>query len=253
MMGPPHSLNDKLRKSHLAPHASDATTPEMEPIAYIRSPFVEKFGVPRQSGLAPHVVSRVEFTPAYNHPDFVRGLHAFSHLWLIWGFHCNSSAEAHATVRPPRLGGNTRVGVFASRSPFRPNGLGLSAVRLLAVEPGGALRIAGADMVDGTPVYDIKPYIPYADAIPDAEAGFAAEAPKPSLDVELPERLPTGAGITPEWYAALTEALAHDPRPAYQDDPERVYHFAFRPYEVDFTVSGDKLRVLRFRAIPNAQ
>ena len=217
----------------------------MEPIAHIRSPFVEKFGVPRQSGLVPHVTARLEFAPPYRHQDFVRGLESFSHLWLIWGFHQNSVAEARATVRPPRLGGNVRLGVFATRSSFRPNGLGLSAVRLLGVDPGPTLRIAGADMVDGTPVYDIKPYLPWADAIPDALGGFAAEPPAPRLRVELPERLPRD--LAPDWLAALCETLAQDPRPAYQDDPERLYHLAFRPYEVDFTVAEGLLRVISLR------
>ena len=222
---------------------------QLSPIAHIRSPFAEKFGVPRQSGLAPHVVARVEFVPAYRHPDYVRGLSGFSHLWLIWGFHCNSSADVHATVRPPRLGGNTRLGVFATRSPFRPNGLGLSAVRLLAVEDG-ALSICGADMVDATPVYDIKPYIPYADSIPGADGSFATVAPSSGLcAIELPPQLPTG--ISPEWLDALREVLLQDPRPAYQDDPERVYHLIYRPFEVDFCVApGGVLRVLNLRRLP---
>lgn len=221
----------------------------MEPIAHIRSPFAEKFGVPRQSGLAPHTCARVEFTPAYRHPDFVRGLSGFSHIWLIWGFHCNAAAEVRATVRPPRLGGNTRLGVFATRSPFRPNGLGLSAVRLLAVEEGPALSIAGADMVDGTPVYDIKPYIPYADSIPGAQGAYAATAPTGSLRaVELPAELPPG--LTADWLAALREILLQDPRPAYQNDPTRVYHLIFRPCELDFCVeAAGTLRVLNLRRL----
>lgn len=218
----------------------------MEPIAHIRSPFVEKFGVPRQSGLAPHITAFVEFTPAYRHPDFVRGLSEFSHLWLIWGFHCNSPAATRATVRPPRLGGNTRLGVFATRSPFRPNGLGLSAVRLLAVQEGLGLRISGADMVDGTPVYDIKPYLPYADSIPDADAGFTTTAPRRELQVELPTELPE---LSEEWLRALCEALSQDPRPAYQDDPQRLYHLAFYPWEVDFSVCDGILRVHSFRPL----
>lgn len=220
----------------------------MEPIGHIRSPFAEKFGVPRQSGLAPGVVCRLEFTPPYRHADYVRGLAEFSHIWLIWGFHCNAGAEPHATVRPPRLGGNVRMGVFATRSPFRPNGLGLSAVRLLAVEEGPALLLAGADMVDGTPVYDVKPYLPYADSIPEAVGGFTATTPRAVLQVHLPESLPAGA--TPEWTAALCEVLAQDPRPAYQETPERVYHLVFRPYEVDFSVQGETLHVLAFRPAP---
>lgn len=220
----------------------------MEPIAHIRSPFVEKFGVPRQSGLAPHVTCAVEFTPPYRRAEFVRGIESFSHLWLIWGFHCNSPAPSpRATVRPPRLGGNVRMGVFATRSPFRPNSLGLSAVRLLAVEPGPLLRVSGADMVDGTPIYDIKPYLPYADAIPDAQGGFAAAAPAERLRVELPPQLP--AGLSQEWLAALCETLAQDPRPAYQDDPERIYHLSFLPCELSFSVCGGTLRVLSLRRL----
>ena len=219
----------------------------MDPIGYIRSPFADKFGVPRQSGLAPAVVSRLEFVPAYRHPDFVRGLSGFSHLWLIWGFHCNSADEVHATVRPPRLGGNVRMGVFATRSPFRPNGLGLSAVRLLEVEEGPVLLISGADMVDGTPVYDVKPYLPYTDCIPAATGGFTTAVPRALLQVELPEPLPEA--LPPGWADALREVLTQDPRPAYQDAPERVYHLVFRPYEVDFTVQEGVLRVLAFRPV----
>lgn len=219
----------------------------MDPIGYIRSPFAEKFGVPRQSGLAPAVECRLVFEPAYRHPDYVRGLEEFSHLWLIWGFHCNNPAEVHATVRPPRLGGNVRMGVFATRSPFRPNGLGLSAVRLIAVEQG-ALLLSGGDMVDGTPVFDIKPYLPYADSLPEATGGFTTRAPRSTLRVEWPAALPPA--LPEAWLHALQETLAQDPRPAYQDDPERVYHMAFKPYEVDFSVSNNVLRVHAFRPLP---
>ena len=173
----------------------------MQPIAYIRSPFAEKFGVPRQGNLAPHVISEIVFEPEFRNEDCVRGLEKFSHLWLIWQFHCNGS-DWHPTVRPPRLGGNTRLGVFATRSPFRPNGLGLSVVKIVSIEPGPVIRVSGADMVDGTPIYDIKPYVPYSDAISDAAAGFT-ETPWESLRVQLPEKLPTGA--TPDWCAALQE------------------------------------------------
>lgn len=219
----------------------------MEPIAHIRTPFVEKFGVPRQSGLAPHVICTIEFAPPFRHPDFVRGLDEFSHLWLIWGFHRNSVTETRATVRPPRLGGNVRLGVFATRSPFRPNGLGLSAVRLLSVEQGPALRVSGADMVDGTPIYDIKPYIPYADSIPDAIGGFASAPPHSGLRVEFSASLPPG--LSEAWLTALSEALAQDPRPAYQDSPQRIYHLLFHPCEVDFTVADGVLRVISFRRL----
>ena len=206
----------------------------MQPIAYIRSPFAEKFGVPRQGNLAPHVISEIVFEPAFRNEDCVRGLENFSHIWLIWQFHCNGS-EWHPTVRPPRLGGNTRLGVFATRSPFRPNGLGLSVVKLVSVEPGPVLRVSGADMVDGTPIYDIKPYVPYSDAIPDAAAGFT-ETPWEPLAVQLPEKLPSGA--TPDWCAALRETLAQDPRPAYQQDARRIYHLILKPFEVHFRVES---------------
>ena len=206
----------------------------MEPIAYLRSPFVEKFGVPRQGNLAPHVISEVVFQPAYSSPECVRGLEQFSHLWLIWGFHHNESAGWHPTVRPPRLGGNTRLGVFATRSPFRPNGLGLSVVKLVSVQPGVLLQVSGADMVDGTPIYDIKPYIPYADSVPEASAGFT-RTPWRSLRVQLPagaeERWPQ------PWLLALQETLSQDPRPAYSRDSEREYHLILAPNEVAFRVA----------------
>lgn len=216
----------------------------MEPIAHIRSPFAEKFGVPRQPGLAPHVVCEIVFEPAFRNPECVRGIDAFSHLWLIWGFHCNGN-EWHPTVRPPRLGGNSRLGVFATRSPFRPNPLGLSAVKLVSVEPGPVLRVSGADLVDGTPIYDIKPYIPYADSIPDAAQGFTA-APWEPLEVRLPSSLPPQA--SPQWLLALKEVLAQDPRPAYQDDPNRDYHLILSPLEVTFRVQGNVLTVTRIAA-----
>ncbi|MBR4108549.1 MAG: tRNA (N6-threonylcarbamoyladenosine(37)-N6)-methyltransferase TrmO [Akkermansia sp.] len=218
-----------------------------EPVAILRSPYAEKFGVPRQGNLAPHVVSELVFEPNFRNADMVRGLDAFSHLWLIWGFHRNAGQPWHPTVRPPRLGGNTRLGVFATRSPFRPNGLGLSVVKLLSVDPGPVLRISGADMVDGTPVYDIKPYIPYADALPDASAGFT-ESPWDALEVRLPEQLPAGADAA--WQAALRETLAQDPRPAYQQDPHRVYHMVLRPFEVHFRVEDGVAWVLAISPQP---
>ena len=206
----------------------------MTPVAYVHSPFPEKFGIPRQGNLAPHVVSKVILEEPFRQGDCLRGLEAFSHIWLIWGFHRHGE-EWHATVRPPRLGGNERMGVFATRSPFRPNGLGLSVVRLLAVERGGILRISGADMVDGTPVYDIKPYVPYADAISDAVGGFT-ETPWHPLEVQLPEQLPSLADET--WQQALRETLAQDPRPAYQRDEHRCYHLILEPFEVHFHVQN---------------
>ncbi|HIX19754.1 MAG TPA: tRNA (N6-threonylcarbamoyladenosine(37)-N6)-methyltransferase TrmO [Candidatus Akkermansia intestinigallinarum] len=205
----------------------------MEPVAHIRSPYPEKFGVPRQGNLAPHVLSDIVLAPPFRDEACVRGLEEFSHIWLIWGFDRNGS-EWHPTVRPPRLGGNERLGVFATRSPFRPNGLGLSVVKLEAVLPGPVLRVSGADLVDGSPIYDIKPYVPYADAIPDAAAGFTRRE-RPTLRVDLPEEL-LPPGLPPHWREGLAETLAQDPRPAYQRDPERVYHLLFEPCEVHFSV-----------------
>ncbi len=216
----------------------------MEPIAHIRSPYVEKFGIPRQGNLAPSVESFIAFTPAYRHPDCLRGIEQFSHLWLIWGFDRNGR-EWSPTVRPPRLGGNVRLGVFATRSPFRPNGLGLSVVRLLGVEADGSLRISGADMVNGTPIYDVKPYIPYADSLPDATSGFTETLWEP-LAVQWECALPPGAPAN--WRAALEETLAQDPRPAYHDDPQRVYHLILMPYELDFRVEGGVAHVLSIRS-----
>ncbi|WP_312279629.1 tRNA (N6-threonylcarbamoyladenosine(37)-N6)-methyltransferase TrmO [Oscillibacter sp.] len=215
-------------------------------IARIRSDFQTKFGVPRQSGLVEELESRVVFLPEYRNPDALRGLEGFSHLWLIWQFSESVREGWSPTVRPPRLGGNARMGVFATRSPFRPNPIGLSCVKLLGIEESGAdgcvLRVAGADLMDGTPILDIKPYVPYVDAHPEATGGFAPSAPERKLTVECPpealELLPEGSR------AALMGILAEDPRPAYQDDPGRVYGFGFAGAEVKFTVEGNRLRVL---------
>ncbi len=218
----------------------------MEPIAHIRSPYAEKFGVPRQGNLAPSVESIIEFTPACRNPECLRGIEQFSHLWLIWGFDRNGS-EWSPTVRPPRLGGNVRLGVFATRSPFRPNGLGLSVVRLLAVEPGCRLRVSGADMVDGTPIYDVKPYIPYADSLPDATAGFTEKPWEPlavQWDCVLPPHPPA------RWREAVEETLSLAPRPAYHADPARSYHLIFRPYELSFRVEAGVVHVLSCRLAP---
>lgn len=215
----------------------------MDPVAYIHSPFADKFGVPRQGNLAPHVISEIVFEPNYRHEESVRGLESFSHLWIIWGFHCHGERWS-PTVRPPRLGGNSRLGVFATRSPFRPNALGLSVVRLLSIGKGPVLRISGGDMVDGTPVYDIKPYIPYADSIPDAFAGYA-EPSWTQLAVEI--ALPCLPPVSPEWLEALKEVLSQDPRPAYQNDPDRCYHLVLKPWEVDFRVVGGKAIVTDIR------
>ncbi len=219
---------------------------ELAAIARVRSPFGSKFGVPRQSGLAPEVRSRLVFEKGFRSREALRGIEGFSHLWLIWGFSENGDKGWSPTVRPPRLGGNVRVGVFASRSPFRPNPLGLSCVRLLEVEwegpEGPTLLLGGADLTDGTPVYDIKPYIVYADSIPEAAGGFTAGEVPPRLPVscpaELREKLPPGT------WEALEEVLACDPRPHYHQDPERVYGFPFAGREVRFRVTAEGVEVI---------
>lgn len=217
----------------------------MKVIARIRSPFADKFGIPRQSGLVEDLQGQIVFEPPYRNRDALRGLDGFSHLWLIWVFDRSARADWSPTVRPPRLGGNRRVGAFATRSPFRPNPVGLSCVTLERVEPdtpdGPVLHIRGADLADHTPILDIKPYLPYADARPDARAGFASDAPKAALSVEIPppllERVPEAQR------AGLVGALSHDPRPRYHNDPERVYGFGFAGLQVRFRVEGDSLRV----------
>ena len=214
-------------------------------VARIRSDFPTKFGVPRQSGLVPELRARVVFEPEYRSPDALRGIEGFSHLWLIWQFSEAVRDDWSPTVRPPRLGGNTRMGVFATRSPFRPNPLGLSCVKLEGVEwdaeDGPALLVSGADLMDGTPIYDVKPYVPYADAHPDALGGFAS-ARAETVAVEFPPELL--ARVPEERRAALTGVLAQDPRPQYQDDPERIYGMAFGGMEVRFRVSGGVLTVV---------
>lgn len=210
-------------------------------IAHIETPFREKFGVPRQAGLVDYE-ARVVFEPAYRVSEAVRGLEEFDYIWLIWQFHLAEREEWSPTVRPPRLGGNKRVGVFATRSPFRPNAIGLSSVRLLRIEPGPVLVVSGADLVDGTPILDIKPYIPYADSHPDARGGFAQEAPHPSLTVvddhgmllQIPE----------EQRKTIEETLRQDPRPHYQHDPQRVYTMSFGRWEVRFRVTEEWLEVV---------
>ena len=201
-------------------------------IAHIETPFKEKFGVPRQAGLVDYE-ARVVFEPEYRVPEAVRGLEEFDYVWLIWQFHLTSQRRWSPTVRPPRLGGNKRVGVFATRSPFRPNPIGLSSVRLVRIEPGPVLVVSGADLVDGTPILDIKPYIPYADSHPDARGGFAQEAPTAlevvddhGLLLQLPE----------EKRKALEQTLQQDPRPHYQHDADRIYALRFDGWEVRFRV-----------------
>lgn len=219
---------------------------ELRVIARVRSPFGTKFGVPRQSGLVPALRSELVFEPDYRSKDSLRGLEGFSHLWLIWGFSENADRGWSPTVRPPRLGGNARVGVFASRSPFRPNPLGLSCVRLEEIrweDPRGpVLVLGGADLTDGTPVYDVKPYLAYADSVPDAAGGFTGGEKPPLKPVLCPEEV--RASLPAETWEALAGVLACDPRPHYHSDPERVYGFTFAGREVRFTATEKEVRVL---------
>lgn len=221
----------------------------IEPIAHIESDFADKFGIPRQAGLVEALEARIVFEEKYRSADALRGIEGFSHLWLIWQFSANLRADWLPTVRPPRLGGNGRMGVFATRSPFRPNALGLSCVRLVRVETdpklGAVLIVAGADLMDGTPIFDIKPYIAYADAHPDARCGFAAAPPR-EIKVEIPA--PLLARVPEEKRAALRGVLAGDPRPRYQHDEARVYAMDFAGLNVRFTVGDDEtLRVVEIR------
>ena len=220
----------------------------MEIIARIRNGYEGKFGIPRQSGLVEEVESIIVFEPAYRVPEALRGIEEFSHLWLIWAFDRAEREGWSPTVRPPRLGGNRRVGVFATRSPFRPNAIGLSCVRLLGVEKmkeGWTLRVAGADLMNGTPIYDIKPYLPYADAHPEATGGFTEATEKRRVDVRIPEE--AGGCLTPAERRALEGILREDPRPAYQDDPERVYGFEYAGMHIEFRVEDGVLTVLEIR------
>ena len=218
---------------------------EIIPIAHIRSDFSEKFGIPRQSGLVEELTANVVFTPEFRDPAALRGIGGFSHLWLIWEFSKARREGWSPTVRPPRLGGNQRMGVFATRSPFRPNPIGLSCVRLLEVRQdralGPVLIVAGADLMDGTPTYDIKPYLPYADCKPDAAGGFASQPKEASLEVDCPPALL--ARVPEEKRPALLAVLAQDPRPQYQNDPKRIYGMSFAGLEVRFQVVEGRLMV----------
>jgi len=217
----------------------------IRPIAHMRCDLPEKFGIPRQAGLVEELEGLVVFEPRYRSEDALRGLEGFSHIWLIWQFSQSLREGWSPTVRPPRLGGNARMGVFATRSPFRPNALGLSCVRLLGVERhetlGPLLRVAGADLADGTPIFDIKPYLPYADCRPDASEGFA---PMPRAALRVVFAPGAAEKLPPEKLDALRGLLAQDPRPRYQADPARVYGLSFAGCNVRFTVDGDVLTVL---------
>ena len=214
-------------------------------IARMHSDFPEKFGIPRQSGLVNSLESFIVFEPEYRNDDALRGLEDFSHLWIIWQFSKAVRTEWSPTVRPPRLGGNTRMGVFATRSPFRPNNLGLSSVKILGLERteqyGTVIRVAGADLMDGTPIFDIKPYIPYCDAHPDAVGGFTDSAGDYILNVNVNHDLLSK--FPQEKQEALLELLSHDPRPSYQQDPARIYGLAFSGYNIRFTVCDKTLTV----------
>ena len=224
------------------------TAPEemtLKVIAHIHTAFPTKFGIPRQSGLVEELRGEIVFTPEYRNPDALRGLEDFSHIWLVWQFSGAVRESWSPTVRPPRLGGNTRVGVFATRSPFRPNPLGLSSVKLEAIEQrpdvGPVLIVRGADLMDGTPIYDIKPYLPYVDSHPEAKGGFAEEKKDYKLDVNFPEMYLEQ--IPAEKRAALIQILEQDPRPSYQKDPVRIYGMSYAGMEIHFRVDKETLYV----------
>ncbi|MBR4389099.1 MAG: tRNA (N6-threonylcarbamoyladenosine(37)-N6)-methyltransferase TrmO [Prevotella sp.] len=218
----------------------------IHPIAHFHSPFSSKFGIPKQSGIIDTIPGQIVFVQEWRNADALRGIEGFDYLWLIWQFSANPHAATSPVVRPPRLGGNRSVGVFASRSPFRPNPIGLSAVRLQSVEweseQGPVLHILGADLMDGTPIYDIKPYVVYADSYPEARSGFVDSNEWTSLQVIFPE--PMRNKIPDNLLQPLIETLALDPRPAYQKDPQKVYGMPFGGYDVRFTVDGENLTVV---------
>lgn len=218
---------------------------EFKIIAKIKSDFPEKFGIPRQSGLLKELRSTIQFEPEFRNADALRGLGGFSHLWILWIFSENIRSTWSPTVRPPRLGGNKRLGVFATRSSFRPNPLAMSCVKIEEIrldgKDGPEILVSGADLMDGTPIVDIKPYLPYADAIPEAAGGFAEAVRYNKLEVEFPDEL--AAKFPAEKLPMLTEVLAEDPRPHYQADPERVYGLAFAGFDIKFKVADQKLTV----------
>lgn len=224
----------------------------MTPIAHFHSAFPTKFGIPRQSGIVAELRGRIVFEPPYRNMDALRGLDGFDYLWILWKFSANKSREERGatswqpTVRPPLLGGNTQMGVFATRSPYRPNPIGLSSVRIerieLSLTEGPVIHVLGADLMDGTPIYDIKPYVTYADCHPDARSGFVDERRWQELAVAFPLHLQ--ALIKPESLEALTRVLALDPRPQYQDNPEKVYGMPYEGYDIRFTVADGTLTVV---------
>lgn len=223
----------------------------MKIIARMKSDFPDKFGIPRQSGLVDSLASTIVFEPEYRNPDALRGLEDFSHLWIIWQFSKAVREDWSPTVRPPRLGGNTRMGVFATRSPFRPNEIGLSSVKILGIEQttqhGTVIHVAGADLMDGTPIFDIKPYIPYCDSHSDATGGFTASAKDFVLDVNISDDLLKKVPEAKQ--GALVGILSHDPRPSYQEDSERVYGLTFAGLNIRFTVMDKMLTVISITPI----
>ena len=220
-------------------------------IARMHSDFATKFGIPRQSGLVEELKSTIVFEPEFRNPDALRGIEGFSHLWIIWQFSEAVRQSWSPTVRPPRLGGNTRMGVFATRSPFRPNHLGLSSVKLLAVEEtrqyGTVLHVGGADLMDGTPIFDIKPYIPYSDCHPDAVGGFTDSAGEFLLEVDFPQ--PLLQKLPEDKREAAIGVLRHDPRPSYQRSPDRVYGLTFAGFDIRFTVKDTLLTVMEVKKV----
>lgn len=217
----------------------------LKPVAQFHSPFPTKFGIPKQSGLVEELAGEIEFEPAFRNKDALRGMEAFDYLWLIWGFSANPHAAVSPVVRPPLLGGNKRVGVFASRSPFRPNPIGLSSVRLDSIEwdtpRGPVIHVLGGDLMDGTPIYDIKPYIVYADCHPGVRSGFTDQVRMKRLDVVIPDRI--ASGFSQQQLQVLRHSLALDPRPHYQNDPQKVYGMPFEGRDIHFRVEGDRLIV----------
>ncbi len=225
---------------------------ELEPIAYFQSPFSSKFGIPRQSGQVPSLVGKIVFEPGFRNAEALRGLEGFDYLWLIWGFSANSHASAHLTVRPPRLGGNVRMGVFATRSPFRPNPIGLSSVKIARIDydapEAPVVCVKGADLMDGTPIFDIKPYLAYTDAHPEARCGFVDQTEWKKLHVKLCEKVKNN--FTEQQQEMLCRVLELDPRPHYHNDEGRIYGMSFEGCDVRFTVSSkNELNVLDVRPI----
>ncbi len=212
----------------------------IEPIAYFHSPLTSKFGVPRQAGIVRELRGQIVFEPKYRNQEALRGLEDFDYLWIIWGFSENVEVEKHATVRPPLLGGNERRGVWATRSPFRPNNLGLSSVRIERIEDG-VIHVLGADLMDGTPIYDIKPYLEYVDSHTGVRSGFVDKQQWQELDVVIPATV--SCRLSPDELSALRAVLAQDPRPQYHDDPQRVYGMPFAGCDVRFRVEGTTLTV----------